>query len=44
VAEPSTEDLAAGATTPEAAEALLYVAETLEAEMLTRGRAQAEAG
>jgi uncharacterized glyoxalase superfamily protein PhnB len=44
VAEPSTDDVAARATTPEAAKALRYVAETLEAEMQTRGRAQVEAG
>lgn len=44
VAEPSPEDLAAGPTTPEAAKALRYAGETLEAEMQRRGRAHAEAG
>ena len=39
IAEPSPEDLAAGTTTPEAAEALRYVGETLEAEMQRRGHA-----
>jgi PhnB protein len=38
VTEPSPEDLAAGAATPEASEALRYVGETLEAEMQRRGR------
>jgi uncharacterized glyoxalase superfamily protein PhnB len=41
VAEPSPEELAAGATTSEAAEALRYVGETLETEMQRRGRAYA---
>jgi uncharacterized glyoxalase superfamily protein PhnB len=36
--EPTPEDLAASAATPEAAEALSYVGETLEAEMQRRGR------
>ena len=44
VAEPSPEDLAAAAGTPEAAEALRYVEETLEAEMQRRGRAHPDAG
>ena len=44
VAQLRPEDLAAGAKTPEAAEALRYVGETLEAEMQRRGRTHAEAG
>ena len=44
VAEPSPEDLAASATTPQAAQAMRYVAETLEAEMHRRGRAHPDAG
>lgn len=39
VAEPSPDDVAAGATTPEALEAMRYVGETLEGEMQRRGRA-----
>ena len=37
VAEPSAEELAAGATTPAAAVAMRYVGETLDAEMQQRG-------
>lgn len=43
VAEPSPEDLTASAATPEAAEAMRYVADTLEAEMHRRGRARPDA-
>jgi PhnB protein len=41
VSEPSVEDLAANATTSEAAQALRYVGETLEAEMLRRAHPDA---
>ena len=42
VSEPSPEELAAGATSQAAQEAMRYVGETLEAEMLRRGSAHAK--